>query len=106
VLDASLYDAGGKLDMSSSKGERAEKQVASASKVQTQGIQQITKAIHELDEATQHNAAEADQQSQLTQEMEQQAEQLSQCVSTLIHLIKGVEEQRQEEKEGPKLLRG
>ena len=67
-------------------------EIALASKEQSQGIKQITKAIHELDEATQHNAAEADQQSRLAGKMETQAEQLNHCVGTLINLIKGVEE--------------
>ena len=64
-------------------------EIASASKEQSLGIKQITKAIHELDEATQDNAAEAEQQSQLALTMEDQADQLNRCVESLLILIKG-----------------
>jgi len=63
--------------------------IASASREQSLGIGQVTKTIHELDEATQQNAAEADQQSQVAMELRAQAEQLNGNVETLLHLVKG-----------------
>ena len=64
-------------------------EIASASREQSMGIAQVTNAIHELDEATQHNAADADQQSQVAMELKTQAERLNDNMESLLNLIKG-----------------
>ncbi|ADH85224.1 methyl-accepting chemotaxis protein [Desulfurivibrio alkaliphilus] len=77
-------------------------EIATASKEQSQGIRQISKAIQDLDKSTQDNAAEAEQQSQLAGSMEDQAAQLNHCVNTLIELIQGSKTaSRRSQQEGP-----
>lgn len=64
-------------------------EITTASSEQSSGINQVTTAIHELDRVTQQNAADADQASQIAVDMENESEQLSEDVTTLIELIKG-----------------
>ncbi|HSR35931.1 MAG TPA: methyl-accepting chemotaxis protein [Desulfurivibrionaceae bacterium] len=64
-------------------------EIASASKEQSTGITQVSKAIHELDEVTQHNAADADQSSHVAHELETQARQLNEYMRGLIELVRG-----------------
>jgi len=64
-------------------------EITSASKDQTTSISQVSTAMHELDDVTQQNAADADQAAQIAIDMEQESAQLSQYVAILIELIKG-----------------
>ena len=63
--------------------------IASASKEQALGIGQVSLAVQELDKLTQHNAAEADQASNIANDMESQSEQLNQDVETLVTVVRG-----------------
>lgn len=53
------------------------------------GINQMTKAVHELDEVTQHNAADASQDLQIATDMESEALRLNGFVKQLDALVKG-----------------
>ena len=64
-------------------------EITTASKEQSIGIGQVSKAVQELDEGTQHNAADADQDSQIATDMEQQSQRLNNYVLELVGLIKG-----------------
>jgi len=66
-------------------------EITTASKEQSVGITQVAKAIQELDEVTQHNAADADQDSRIAEEMKFQSQQLNEYVRKLVELIKGEE---------------
>ena len=67
-------------------------EIASASKEQSSGIQQVTKAIHELDKVTQENAADAEQASRIAEDMEIQSSQLTHDVNMLVTLVRGNKE--------------
>ena len=64
-------------------------EITTASKEQSIGIGQVSKAVQELDEGTQHNAADADHDSQIAADMEQQSQRLNNYVLELVGLIKG-----------------
>ncbi|NOX26428.1 MAG: methyl-accepting chemotaxis protein [Deltaproteobacteria bacterium] len=64
-------------------------EIAAASKEQSAGIEQLTKAVHDLDIVTQQNAAGADDASSVAHDMEQQFANLSGNIDTLVRLVKG-----------------
>ena len=64
-------------------------EITTSSKEQSIGIGQVAKAVQELDEVTQHNAADADQDSQIASDMEQQSQRLGNYVHDLVRLVKG-----------------
>ncbi|MDA8418410.1 MAG: methyl-accepting chemotaxis protein [Desulfobacteraceae bacterium] len=64
-------------------------EITTSSKEQSIGISQVAKAVQELDEVTQHNAADADQDSQIASDMEQQSQRLGTYVHDLVRLVKG-----------------
>lgn len=64
-------------------------EISIASKEQAAGIGQVTKAVQELDEVTQHNAADASQDLQIANDMESEAERLNGFVHQLDALVKG-----------------
>ncbi len=64
-------------------------EISTASKEQSVGIGQVSKAMQELDDATQHNAADADQDSEIASDMEQQSQRLNNYILDLVGLIKG-----------------
>lgn len=66
-------------------------EITTASKEQSTGIGQVSKAVHELDEVTQHNAADAEQASQISGDMKQQSQRLNNFVQQLVELVKGKE---------------
>jgi len=64
-------------------------EITTASNEQSVGISQVAKTMQELDDATQHNAADADQNSAIAADMEQQSRRLNQYIVDLSGLIKG-----------------
>jgi len=62
--------------------------ITTASKNQTAGIGEVTTAMHEFDNVTQQNAADADQTAQVADDMEKEAEQLGKYVNVLVNLVK------------------
>lgn len=64
-------------------------EIATASKEQATGIDQLTKAVRDLDIVTQQNAAGADNASTVAHDMRQQFANLSEDIIALIQLVKG-----------------
>jgi methyl-accepting chemotaxis protein len=63
--------------------------VASASREQTQGITQMNVAVSQMDQVTQHNAANAEESAASSQELNSQAEVLRQSIAELVQLVEG-----------------
>ncbi len=63
--------------------------ISSASKEQHAGVDNVAKAVQELDNMTQKNAADAEQASRIAKDMEKQSELLNKHVTVLVHLVKG-----------------
>ncbi|MBI4025464.1 MAG: MCP four helix bundle domain-containing protein [Verrucomicrobia bacterium] len=64
-------------------------EVATASKEQTQGIEQINTAVIEMDKGTQSDAAGAEQIASVAEELNAQAVELKAVVGELIQLVEG-----------------
>lgn len=64
-------------------------EIADASKEQSTGISQVSKAVFDLDKVTQQNAADADQASNIAEDMEGQSSHLNKDVSSLVRLVRG-----------------
>jgi ABC-type transporter Mla subunit MlaD len=64
-------------------------EIASASAEQSNGISQITKAMNELDQATQRNAASAEETAAASEEMSAQSTELQRLVIDLSVVISG-----------------
>jgi methyl-accepting chemotaxis protein len=62
-------------------------EVASASKEQTQGIQQVNGAVGQMDKVTQANAANAEESASAAEELNAQAVSLKEAVSGLVRLV-------------------
>jgi len=68
-------------------------EIAAASGEQAQGIDQINKAINEMDKVTQNNAASAEQSAAASQELSSQAERFYQLVQQMHKLVGGALEE-------------
>jgi methyl-accepting chemotaxis protein len=66
-------------------------EVATASREQNQGIEQVARAITEMDKVTQANAAGAEESASAAQQLEGQAGALKEAVGNLIRLVEGEE---------------
>nr|WP_295904633.1 methyl-accepting chemotaxis protein [uncultured Bdellovibrio sp.] len=64
-------------------------EIASASTEQANGITQISKAMNQLDQVTQINAASSEEAAASAEELSAQAESMSNVISTLVKVIKG-----------------
>ena len=64
-------------------------EIAAASTEQTQGIDQINKAVNEIDRVTQHTAANAEESASVSEEMKAQAASMKSYVQNLIALVGG-----------------
>lgn len=64
-------------------------EIAHASAEQTAGIEQIGKAVHELDKVTQNNAASSEEAAAASVELSGQSEQLDQLVESVGNVING-----------------
>ncbi len=64
-------------------------EIAAASKEQSQGIEQINKAVSEMEKVVQSNAANAEEAAASTEELNGQAEELRALVNTVNNLISG-----------------
>jgi methyl-accepting chemotaxis protein len=60
-----------------------------ASNEQTQGLQQVSTAMHEIDRVTQQNAASSEEVASTSEEFGAQAKKLKQFVGDLVVLVKG-----------------
>jgi methyl-accepting chemotaxis protein len=64
-------------------------EISAASQEQSQGIDQINKAVAEMDKVTQATAATAEESASASEEMNAQAEQMKQVSRTLVNIIGG-----------------
>jgi methyl-accepting chemotaxis protein len=64
-------------------------EIAAASNEQAQGIDQVNKAVAEMDKVTQQNAANAEESASASEEMNAQAEQMKGAVGDLMALVEG-----------------
>ena len=99
-------EAFAEVAVSSSKVGELVGEIAAASQEQAQGIDQINKAVAEMDKVTQQTAANAEESASASEEMNAQAEQMKHISSTLLNIIggsangaaEGVEEKQQVKK--------
>ena len=68
-------------------------EIAAASTEQAQGIEQVNKAVTEMDKVTQQNAANAEESASASEEMNAQAEQMGGMVNELVTLVGGAEKE-------------
>ncbi|MBI9078033.1 MAG: methyl-accepting chemotaxis protein [Desulfatibacillum sp.] len=64
-------------------------EIAAASKEQAQGIDQVNKAVTEMDRVTQQNAANAEESASASEEMNAQALQMKEIVEDLVAIVGG-----------------
>ncbi len=64
-------------------------EIAAASAEQSQGIEQINKAVTEMDKVTQQNAANAEESASASEEMNAQADEMKAMVQELVALVGG-----------------
>jgi methyl-accepting chemotaxis protein len=64
-------------------------EIAAASSEQAQGIDQINKAVAEMDKVTQQNAANAEESASASEEMNAQAEQMKDIAAELMTMVGG-----------------
>jgi len=77
----------GKVAVSSKKVGELVGEIAAASNEQAQGIDQINKAVAEMDKVVQQNAANAEESASASEEMNAQAEMMKGFVNELVVLI-------------------
>jgi methyl-accepting chemotaxis protein len=64
-------------------------EIATASNEQTEGIEQVNKAVGAMDRVVQSTAAQAEEGAGVAQELTTQSESLRQCVDQLAHVVSG-----------------
>jgi methyl-accepting chemotaxis protein len=64
-------------------------EIAAASSEQAQGIDQVNKAVSEMDQLTQQNAANAEESASAAEEMSAQSEQMKAMVLDLVTVVSG-----------------
>jgi methyl-accepting chemotaxis protein len=64
-------------------------EIAAASGEQSQGIEQINNAVHEMDKVVQQNAANSEESASAAEEMNAQAQSMKGYVDELIQVIGG-----------------
>ena len=88
-LVAHTNEAFSEVAVSSSKVGELVGEIAAASQEQAQGIDQINKAVAEMDKVTQQTAANAEESASASEEMNAQAEQMKQVSVALVNIIGG-----------------
>jgi methyl-accepting chemotaxis protein len=66
-------------------------EIAAASREQADGVEQINRAVSEMDKVTQQNAANAEESASSSQELNAQSETLRSLVNELTRLVNGSE---------------
>jgi len=82
-------EAFGQVAESASKVGELVGEIVAASNEQASGIEQVNKAVTEMDKVVQQNAANAEESASASEEMNAQAETMKQMVGELIALIGG-----------------
>ena len=78
------------MEIAQKAGELVD-EIAAASNEQAQGIDQVNKAVTEMDKVTQQNAANAEESASASEEMNAQAQQMGEMVTDLEALVGGAE---------------
>ena len=89
ALVAKTNEAFAEVAVSASKVGELVGEIAAASQEQAQGIDQINKAVVEMDKVTQQTAANAEESASASEEMNAQAEQMKSISSVLVNIIGG-----------------
>ncbi|MBF0225466.1 MAG: MCP four helix bundle domain-containing protein [Desulfobacterales bacterium] len=76
------------------KVEKLIGEISAASNEQAQGIEQVNKAVVEMDKVTQQNAANAEEAASASEELNAQSEQMIEIVKSLAVLVKGHYEEK------------
>lgn len=88
IMDLTLTAFQKNMENAGKVGEFVE-EIAAASQEQAQGIQQIGKAVAEMDQVVQRNAANAEESASASEEMSAQAEQMKKYVEDMVSLVEG-----------------
>jgi methyl-accepting chemotaxis protein len=88
-LAAKTNEEFAKVAESASRVDELVSEIAAASNEQAQGIEQVNKAVAEMDKVTQGNAANAEESASASEEMNAQAEHMKGIVGELVALIGG-----------------
>ncbi|UXR63982.1 methyl-accepting chemotaxis protein [Bdellovibrio bacteriovorus] len=83
----------GEIVQSAQKVSGLNSEIANASEEQSNGVTQISKAMNQLDQVTQVNAATSEEAAAAAQELSAQAQQLDRVVDLLTYTIKGTRRQ-------------
>jgi len=78
-----------KVSESSFKVGELVSEIAAASNEQAQGIEQVNKAVCDMDRVTQHNATASEESASTSEEMSAQAEEMKKFVDELVILVCG-----------------
>ena len=78
-----------KVTDSASRVEELVAEIAAASNEQSDGIEQVNKAVTEMDKVTQQNAANAEESASASEEMKSQAQLMKTVVDELVALVEG-----------------
>lgn len=73
-------------------------EIAAASREQAEGINQVTKAVTQMDQVTQQNSAYSEETASSSQELSAQAENLKDIVETLVGIVGGSRQYERREK--------
>ncbi|MBC7467393.1 MAG: methyl-accepting chemotaxis protein [Bdellovibrio sp.] len=65
-------------------------EISLACEDQAQGVQEITKAVNQLDQTTQINAANSEETANAAEELSSQTDSLNQAINSLVETIQGV----------------
>jgi methyl-accepting chemotaxis protein len=82
-------EAFGKVATGAKKVGELVGEIAAASNEQSQGVEQINKAVAEMDRVVQKNAASAEESASASEEMNAQAEQMKEYVGELVAVVGG-----------------
>ncbi len=88
-LVSDTSEAFGKVAESAQKVGTLVAEITQASREQSNGIDQVTIAISEMDKVVQQNAANAEESAAAAEEMNAQAEQLKDYVAELVRMVTG-----------------
>ncbi|MBI4772656.1 MAG: hypothetical protein HY788_00510 [Deltaproteobacteria bacterium] len=88
-LVSSTNTAFGEVATRSAKAGALVEEIATASREQSQGIEQVNKAVNEMDKVIQRSAANAEESAGASEELSSQAEQLKDFVGQLTALVGG-----------------
>jgi methyl-accepting chemotaxis protein len=77
-------------------------EIAHASQEQASGLSQISKAMNQLDQATQGNAASAEETASSSEQMAAEAEMLNKQVRELVFIVEGRHTQAQNHAKAPR----